>query len=105
MVFARLRDGRRCRLVRAGYADGQRGQRGVPGSDSVRTCRPTGPRAEPRGMRIELTGPPIVDLVRGTVSWVASSGCCDLCRRDADLYRLFSSPDALCRGCFAMWHG
>ena len=56
-------------------------------------------------MRIELTGPRIVDLARGTVTWEAHVGCCDLCRNETDLYRLFNSPDALCRGCFAMWHG
>jgi hypothetical protein len=56
-------------------------------------------------MRIELSGPRIVDLTRGTVTWEAVAGCCDLCRRETDLYRLFNSPDALCRGCFAMWHG
>jgi hypothetical protein len=56
-------------------------------------------------MRIELSGPAVVDLVSGTVTWEAATGCCDLCRHETDLYRLFDSPDALCRSCFAMWHG
>jgi hypothetical protein len=56
-------------------------------------------------MRIELSGPAVVNLLSGTVTWEAEAGCCDLCRREEDLYRLFNSPDALCRGCFAMWHG
>ena len=47
----------------------------------------------------------IVDLVRGGVSWEARAGSCDLCRHEDDLYRLFDSPDALCRSCFGMWHG
>jgi hypothetical protein len=56
-------------------------------------------------MRIELSGPQVVDLVTGTLTWSASGGCCDLCRQEAELYRLLRSPDALCRSCFAMWHG
>ena len=56
-------------------------------------------------MRAELTGPRVIDLDRGVVTWEASAGCCDLCRREADLYRLLRTTDALCAGCFAMWHG
>jgi hypothetical protein len=56
-------------------------------------------------MRIELSGPRIVDLNRGAVTWEVSATPCDLCRKEADLYRLLNSPDALCRSCFAMWHG
>jgi len=56
-------------------------------------------------MRIELSGFPTLDLARGTVTWEANVGSCDLCRQETDLYRLFNSPDALCRSCFAMWHG
>ena len=56
-------------------------------------------------MRIELSGPRVIDLNLGGLLWEASAGCCDLCRRESDLYRLLSSPDSLCQGCFAMWHG
>ena len=58
-----------------------------------------------QSMRVETTGPRIVDLVRKAVTWEARSGCCDLCRQEADLYRLIRTRDALCAGCFAMWHG
>lgn len=56
-------------------------------------------------MRIDLGGPRIIDLDRVGPASEASGERCDLCRREEDLYRLFSSPDALCRSCFAMWHG
>lgn len=56
-------------------------------------------------MSIHLSGPRIVDLTRGTLTWEASTGCCDLCREDAPLYRLLESVDALCERCFGMWHG
>ncbi len=29
---------------------------------------------------------------------------CDLCRTEADLYRLFDTVDALCQDCFGMMH-
>jgi hypothetical protein len=56
-------------------------------------------------MRIDLGGPRIIDLDRVASGAETSGDRCDLCRREEDLYRLFSSPDALCRSCFAMWHG
>ncbi len=56
-------------------------------------------------MRSELTGPQVIDLEQGTVTWEAAAGCCDLCRGESELYRLLDTTDALCAGCFAMWHG
>ena len=55
-------------------------------------------------MSIDLGGQRIIDLDRG-VSTGEQAQCCDLCRREDELYRLLSSPDALCASCFAMWHG
>jgi hypothetical protein len=56
-------------------------------------------------MHIELSGPRVVDLNRGEAFWQETASRCDLCREQAQLYRLFDSPDALCRSCFATWHG
>jgi hypothetical protein len=56
-------------------------------------------------MRIDLGGPRIIDLDHVGSGQDVDADRCDLCRREEDLYRLFSSPDALCRSCFAMWHG
>lgn len=56
-------------------------------------------------MSIDLSWLPSADPTRGGLSWEANSGCCNLCRSEAELYRLLDSPDALCEGCFAMWHG
>ncbi len=54
---------------------------------------------------IDLGGPRIIDLDGGAASADAAGACCDLCRREEELYRLLDSPDALCRSCFAVWHG
>lgn len=49
--------------------------------------------------------PRVVDLVHGSLVWAPDSGCCDLCRAEAPLFRLLHTTDALCEGCFASWHG
>jgi len=56
-------------------------------------------------MRINITGPRIIDLDRRTASEVPPADRCDLCRAEAPLYRLLQSVDALCESCFGMWHG
>jgi hypothetical protein len=56
-------------------------------------------------MSIDLVQPSVIDLDRGGYVWEPDGACCDLCRREEELFRLFGSADALCRGCFAMWHG
>ena len=55
-------------------------------------------------MRIDLSGPRLLDLDRGGYVVEASGGCCDLCRQESTLYRLIRTPDALCEGCFVLWH-
>ena len=55
-------------------------------------------------MSIDLGRPRLVDLDRGGFTPQASGGCCDLCRRESQLYRLIRTPDALCEGCFVLWH-
>ena len=59
---------------------------------------------EHEGMSIDLGGLRIIDLDRAAAT-EEQALCCDLCRREEDLYRLLDSPDALCASCFAMWHG
>jgi hypothetical protein len=56
-------------------------------------------------MRFDMPAPRYLDVVPPASEWQAGEGCCDLCRTQAPLFRLLTSPDALCQGCFASWHG
>ena len=56
-------------------------------------------------MSFDLNRPRLVELDRGGFRPQAHGMCCDLCRRESQLYRLIYTPDALCEGCFVAWHG
>jgi hypothetical protein len=71
----------------------------------VRTCRATGLSPDTERMSFDLIRPRVVELDRGGFRPQAHGMCCDLCRRESQLYRLIFTPDALCEGCFTAWHG
>jgi len=55
-------------------------------------------------MSFDLSSPRLVDLTRAGLG-DGDHDCCDLCRRETELFRLIHTPDALCASCFGMWHG
>lgn len=71
----------------------------------MRTSYPGVVRVDHQGMSFDVNSPSVVDLARGSLSWDAEGGCCDLCRNETQLFRLIFTPDALCASCFGMWHG
>ena len=55
-------------------------------------------------MLIDLTGGTrMLDLIPAQRD--ASGECCDLCRVEAELFRLVRTADALCEGCFVAFYG
>jgi len=68
----------------------------------VRTSQGQGSPDDHEGMSFDVSNPRVLDLVR---AGDPEGDCCDLCRAEAQLFRLIDTPDALCASCFGMWHG